>query len=68
VTGEPCRTIDYTTLYWLLPAVVLVIIGAAVASAVVNVPSLGWEDAPERASGTSRGVFCPAATHAASVD
>lgn len=20
-SGEPCRTIDYTTLYWLLPAV-----------------------------------------------
>jgi hypothetical protein len=32
-SGEPCRTIDYATLYWLVPAVTLLIIGAAIALA-----------------------------------
>ncbi len=32
-SGEPCRTIDYTMLYWFIPAVTLVIIAVGIDSA-----------------------------------
>ena len=32
-SGELCRSIDYTVLYWLVPAVVLVVIGVGIALA-----------------------------------
>ncbi len=35
-TGETCRTVDFSVLYWLAPALVLLTIGVGVAAAGLN--------------------------------
>ncbi len=32
-SGEPCQVIDYTILYWLIPALTLLVIGIGISSA-----------------------------------